>query len=213
MPGRAVVVLVSLAVPSLLASCGAADLPSPRRTVTVTVDAPAEPSAEAPTSAPSEVPTSAPTSTLVPRALAVGRQRGAPKSFEEAKGRIDAARPAASVRERFRSPTGNIVCRRDTNSGDASCEVEKGRIAPPLPTICPAGGPTDIGRIELGPNGARPVCNSDTIGTGGEPELGYGARTEPSGTTACLSETFGVTCIDEAGRHGFFLARDTFVTF
>jgi hypothetical protein len=57
------------------------------------------------------------------------------------------------------------------------------------------------------------VCKSDTIRTGGEPELGYGWRTQPSGTTACLSESVGVTCIDEATRHGFFLARDTFATF
>ena len=142
-----------------------------------------------------------------------GRLRGAPRSFAEAQGRIDAAPPAASVTDRFRSPSGNIVCRRSTDAGTAACEVAKGRVDPPLPSICPAGGPQDIGRIELGPGGALPVCNSDTIRTGGEPELGYGKRTQPSGTTACLSESFGVTCIDTASRHGFFLARDTFVTF
>jgi hypothetical protein len=213
MPGAALVVLASLAVVSLLASCGATDIPSPRRTVTVTVDAPSTAPAETPEPTQTEVPTSAPTATPVPTALAAGRLRGAPRSFAEAQGRIDAAPPAASVTDRFRSPSGNIVCRRSTDAGTAACEVAKGRVDPPLPSICPAGGPPDIGRIELGPGGALPVCNSDTIRTGGEPELGYGKRTQPSGTTACLSESFGVTCIDTASRHGFFLARDTFVTF
>jgi len=213
MPGRTVVVLASLAVASLLTSCGAMDIPPPRRTVTVTVDAPSTAPTETPEPTQTQVPTSAPTATGVPTALAAGRQRGAPRSFAEAKTRIDAARPAASVTDRFRSPTGNIVCQRSADSPTAACEVARGRIDPPLPSICPAGGPQDIGRIELGPGGALPVCNSDTIRTGSEPELGYGRRTQPSGTTACLSESFGVTCIDETGRHGFFLARDTFVTF
>ncbi|MGO4660836.1 hypothetical protein AB4Z14_03150 [Terrabacter sp. 2TAF16] len=213
MPGVAVVVPAILAVASLLASCGATDIPTPRRTVTVTVDAPSTAPAGTPAATTTQVATSAPTSTDVPTALAVGRLRGAPRSFDEAKARLDAARPAASVSDRFRSPSGNIVCRRSTDSGLAACEVEKGRIDPPLPSICPAGGPSDIGRIELGPKGALPVCNSDTIRTGGDPELGYGSRTPPSGTTACLSESFGVTCIDESSRHGFFLARDTFTTF
>ncbi len=213
MPGAAVVVLATFAVASLLASCGATDIPTPRRTVTVTVDAPSTAPAGTPAATPTQVPTSTPTSTDVPTALAVGRLRGAPSSFAEAKARLDAARPAASVGDRFRSPSGNIVCRRSADPATAACEVAKGRVDPPLPTICPASGPQDIGRVELSARGALPVCNSDTIGTGGEPELGYGSRTPPSGTVSCLSETVGVTCIDEASRHGFFLARDTFRTF
>ena len=211
MPCRSVVVLASVAVACLLASCGATDIPAPRRTVTVTVDAPAASSGGAPaTSTPA--PTASATSAAVPTALAVGKQRGAPKSFAEAKGRIDAAKPAASGGAAFRSPSGNIVCRRGAGPA-VSCEVREGRIKPPLPTICPEGGAKDIGRIELGAAGARPVCNTDTIRTGSEPPLGYGSRTQPSGTTACLSEKTGMTCIDEAGRHGFFIARNSFVTF
>jgi hypothetical protein len=147
-------------------------------------------------------------------ALAVGRQRGAPHSYEEAQARIGAARPAGGVTDAFRSPSGNIVCTLGGAPGPlTACEVGSGRIDPPLPSICPPDGPKDIGRIELDASGALPVCNSDTVGTGDEPELGYGRRTRPNGTTACLSETFGVTCIDESSRHGFFLARGTFVTF
>lgn len=213
MPYRAVVVLAAVAVSCLLASCGATDIPSPRRTVTVTVDAPSAASSGTSAATPTPVPTASAASVTIPTNLAAGAQRGAPKSFDEAKGRIDAAKPAAGVGARFQSPSGNIVCRRSTDSSAAACEVSQGRIAPPLPTICRAGGPKDIGRIELGASGAVPVCNSDTIRVGSEPKLAYGARTEPSGSTACLSEESGVTCIDTAGRHGFFLARDTFVTF
>jgi hypothetical protein len=213
MPHRAVVVLAAVAVSCVLASCGATDIPSPRRTVTVTVDAPSAGSSGTSAATPTPVPTASAASVTIPTALAAGAQRGAPKSFDEAKGRIDAAKPAAGVGDRFQSPSGNIVCRRSTDSSAAACEVAQGRIPPPLPTICHAGGPTDIGRIELGASGAVPVCNSDTIRLGSEPKLAYGSRTEPAGTTACLSEEVGVTCIDTAGRHGFFLARDTFVTF
>jgi len=213
MPRGTVVVLAAVAMACGLAACGATDIPTPRRTVTVMVDPPASPSPATGSETAAPTPTAtATTPPPVPTALAVGRHRGAPASFDEAKGRIDAAAPAASVGEAFRSPTGNIVCRRSAGSAVA-CEVQQGRIPPPLPTICPPGGAKDIGRIELGTAGARPVCNSDTIRTSSEPVLGYGSRTQPSGTTACLSETTGVTCIDEAGRHGFFLARNTFVTF
>ncbi len=214
MPCRAVVVLAAVAVSCVLASCGVTDIPSPRRTVTVTVDAPSAGSSGTSAATPTPVPTASAASVTIPTALAAGPQRGAPKSFDEAKRRIDAAKPAAGVarpvpepQRQHRVPAQHRLQR---------CRV-RGRAGTRSPRPCPRSAgredPKDIGRIELGSSGAVPVCNSDTIRLGSEPKLGYGARTEPSGTTACLSEEFGVTCIDEAGRHGFFLARDTFVTF
>lgn len=216
MPGGTVVVLAALAVVSLLASCGATDIPSPRRTVTVTVDAPGTAPATTPAA------TSTPPGTVepqaspsgVPTSLSAGRQRGAPHSYAEAKARIDAARPAPRVTDRFESPSGNIVCNLGGSPRPmAACEVGQGRIDPPLPSICPPDGPPDIGRIELDESGAFPVCSSDSIREGDEPKLGYGSRTGSEDPVACLSEEFGVTCVDTATRHGFFLARDTFVTF
>ena len=95
-----------------------------------------------------------------------------------------------------------------------TCDVARGRSTPPAAAPCPEGGPPDIGRLELTAAGARPVCNSDTIRRGTPATLAYGSRTGPSlGSVACVSQEFGMTCVDEAGRHGFFLARDTFVTF
>ena len=192
------------------------DLPTPRRTVTVTVDAPGAATQASPTSVPTvtATPTTPATSTAAPMTIAVGRQRGAPHSYDEAKQRIDGATPA-DVGSVFQSPTGNITCSSAGGEGVAvTCDVAKGRSDAPASAPCPAGGPRDIGRIELTAAGARPVCNSDTIRQGAAATLPYGVRTGRSlGSVACLSEEFGMTCVDDASKHGFFLARDTFVTF
>ena len=215
MPSRALLVVAALSAPALLTGCGATDIPSPRRTVTVFVDAPgATPTTSASTTA-SAAGTTRPQDSArsVPTALAVGRQRGAPHSYAEARARLDAASPTAAATDRFQSPTGNIVCTIGGSPSRAACEVEKGRIDPPLPSICAPDGPKDVGRIELDASGALPVCNSDTVREGDEPELPYGTRTSSAGPVGCVSEEFGVTCVDASTQHGFFLARDTFVTF
>ncbi|GAB2746485.1 hypothetical protein UB45_02335 [Terrabacter sp. 28] len=217
MPSRAVLVApaVLLACVSPVAACGT-DIPSTRPTVTVFVDAPAgtRPSAPAPTATSARTVNPQPSPSGVPTQLAAGRQRGAPHSYAEARARIVAAPSAASVTDRFVTPSGNIVC----NLGGApmpvaACEVRSGRVTPPLPSICPPDGPKDIGRLELERTGAFPVCNSDTIREGGEPKLPYGSRTASLDPVACLSEEAGVTCVDSGSRHGFFVARSTFVTF
>jgi hypothetical protein len=192
------------------------DLPTPRRTVTVTVNAPGAATGTSATPAPTRSATapSATSSTGVPTSLAVGRQRGAPHSYDEAKQRIDRA-TAADVGSIFQSPTGNITCTTAAGPGTlVTCDVAQGRSQPPASAPCPAGGPGDIGRLELTAAGARPVCNSDTIRQGTPATLAYGVRTGPSlGSVVCLSEEFGMTCVDTGSRHGFFIARETFVTF
>jgi hypothetical protein len=199
-----------------LAACGMTDMPTPRRTVTVTVDAPSATGGTSPTSVPtvSATPTTPSTSTVVPTSLAMGKQRGAPHSYDEAKQRIDRA-TSADVGSVFQSPSGNITCSTAGGGGVVvTCDVAKGRSDAPASVPCPPGGPSDIGRIELTTAGARPVCNSDTIRQGAAATLAYGVRTGTSlGSVACLSEEFGMTCVDDASQHGFFLARDTFVTF
>jgi hypothetical protein len=217
-PGRLAGVTALVALTVALGACGSGGGGAPARTVTVEVDAPGGSASGTGTPAPatpSAVPTQRATPAQVPTSLAVGRQRGAPHSYEEAKDRVNRTSKVAGVTSSFQSPSGNIVCVQGGGATGTSiaCEVAKGRIAPPLPTICAAGGPRDIGRIELRPDGAVPVCNSDTIRTGTEPTLAYGTRTRPGGPVGCVSEEFGVTCVDASARHGFFLARDTFVTF
>ncbi|WP_141821779.1 hypothetical protein [Humibacillus xanthopallidus] len=209
-------VCVGSAAVLVLTACGMTDMPTPRRTVTVLVDAPGASTGTSTSSVPtvSATPTTPATTTALPTSLAVGKQRGAPHSYDEAKQRIDRA-TSAEVGSVFQSPTGNITC--STAGGEGvlvTCDVAKGRSDAPASAPCPAGGPRDIGRIELTPAGARPVCNSDTIRQGAAATLAYGVRTGPSlGSVACLSEEFGMTCVDSTSKHGFFLARDTFVTF
>ncbi|MBC9821994.1 hypothetical protein [Terrabacter sp. MAHUQ-38] len=216
MPSRALLAVLPPAAVALVAGCGATDIPSPRPTVTVFVDAPgATRAAGAGASRASSVGTVQPqdSPSSLPTALAAGRQRGAPHSYAEARARLDAAPPTAGVTDGFQSPTGNIRCTLGGSPSLAACEVKKGRIDPPVPSICPPDGPEDIGRIELKASGAFPVCNSDTVGQADEPKLPYGARTASADPVGCLSEEFGVTCVDASTQHGFFLARDTFVTF
>lgn len=215
MPSRALLVVAALPPLALVTGCGATDIPSPRPTVTVYVDPPGGARAPGQTATPSAAGTvqRQDAASTVPTALAVGRQRGAPHSYAEARAHLDAASPTAAAIDRFRSPTGNIVCTIGGSPSRAACEVEKGRIDPPLASICPPDGPKDIGRIELDASGAFPVCNSDTLREGDEPQLAYGTRTASTQAVGCVSEEFGVTCVDASTEHGFFLARDTFVTF
>jgi hypothetical protein len=205
----------------LLSSCAVTDIPSAARTVTVYVDPPsASGSGQGGGTAgaqPSEVPTEAAPGAGVPATLAVGKQRGAPHAYDEALARIDGATPADGITTDFVSPSGNIRCRIGGDPSSATppaCDLAEGRVAPPLPTICPTDGPKDIGRIELTDRGAFPVCNADTVGKGDLPTLEYGTQTaDRNAPVRCISEEVGVTCVDTAHRIGFFVARETFVTF
>ncbi|MCU1538627.1 MAG: hypothetical protein JWP82_2978, partial [Humibacillus sp.] len=209
---------LALALPLAVSGCGVTDIPSVSRTVTVTVDAPAPSDASGATPVPTvTAPTATPTTsatTAPPTALAVGPQRGAPHSFDEAQARVAAA-TTSNVGRSFQSPSGNLTCTASGAPGVLmTCDVARGRSAAPPEAPCPDGGARDIGRVELTSTGARPVCNSDTIRRGRTRTLPYGTRTGLSlGQVACVSEAAGVTCVDGAGRHGFFLARGTFATF
>ena len=219
-----VTALLVLGLPLAVSGCGATDIPSAPRTVTVTVDAPEPAPGTAVPTVPTVTASAAPTpttpttpstsTTTVPTALAVGPQRGAPHSFDEAQQRVAAA-TASDVGRSFQSPTGNLTCTASGAPGVLmTCDVARGRSTAPAQAPCPEGGARDVGRLELTSTGARPVCNSDTVRQGRPRTLPYGERTGLSlGQVACVSETVGVTCVDAAGRHGFFVARDTFVTF
>lgn len=202
------VALLAAAV-GTLGGCAPGGASPPPVTVTVTPSTPG-----ATTSIPTVHATPTASSTTIPRRLSAGHGRGAITSYQDALARLNRAKDAPSVKGVFTSPTGNIFCTVARDAPVKGCEVDEGRIPPPLPTICPADGPKDIGRIELRPSGVVPTCNSDTIRVKGAPKLSYGTKTAVAGSAfACVSESAGVTCVDRDLERGFFIAKGAFTTF
>jgi hypothetical protein len=193
-----------------LAACGGPE-PEPAATVTVWVEPPAE--AEAESNEPAEVPTTEPTSSRpeIPVELAAGHLRGAVRSYEQAREHFEDAQGAKELAA-FRSPSGNIYCQ--IGPDQAACEVREGRIEPPLGGLCGEDGAGDVGRLELAEGAVTPVCNTDSIRDSRAPKLAYGRIARlPGADLTCLSEEWGVTCVDPRSEHGFFIARDSFATF
>ncbi len=182
----------------LLAGCGGGG-PAAPRTTTITV-APPPPSS-------STTPAQTSTSTPPPGA-------SPPTSYDEAMAKFAAAKVDDGVKGQFTSPTGNIYCDIGTDGSTNGCELKTGRIAPPTASFCPAGGATDIGRVQFTPQGPVAVCNSDTIAKEGVGVLKYGTISRIQGSPLqCVSESIGMTCVDTGQKKGFFMARDTFRIF
>lgn len=134
---------------------------------------------------------------------------GVPTTFAQAQARVAAGTVDAAAGGAFTSPTGNIFCTivAGTTPG---CELKTGRLRPAAGT-CTGGQAKDVGRIELTPQGARPVCNTDSIVKPGVPALKYGSvATVGGGAVSCLSEEVGMTCVDASSKKGFFLSRTAF---
>jgi hypothetical protein len=208
-PVRALPAIVLGVVAVLALAACSSERPGPSATVTVWVD----PAAGAETTASAETPSAEPTSSQpeIPVELTAGHLRGAVRSYEEAQQHIDDARRSEELAA-FRSPSGNIFCR--IGPGQAACEVREGRVGPPIDGLCGESAATDVGRLELAEGRATPVCNTDSIRDPGAPKLAYGLRaTVPDVEVTCLSEESGVTCVDPATEHGFFIARGSFTTF
>ncbi len=186
-----------------LAGCGGGgDQPVTPRTTTVTVT-------PSPTGAGSTTTPSTTTSTTT----AADRP---PNTYDEATRQFAGAKVDTGVQKVFTSPTGNIFCSISTG-GDvpAGCELKDGRIAAPA-DMCNTGdaGAKDIGRIEWSGDAPKPICNSDSIYQVGAVVLQYGTfAAMPGSPYQCLSKEFGMTCIDTTSKQGFFIARNTYVTF
>lgn len=125
-----------------------------------------------------------------------------------------AAKLAASpvqqgIGPRFVSPSGNIYCSIERDSGVSGCEITKGRTANGDQAEClPGGGADTVGRIEFEPDGPNAICNDDSIRVDGVPELPYGTVAAVEGNPwRCLSERTGMTCLDTAREVGFTVAR------
>jgi hypothetical protein len=190
----------------VVSACGGGD-PAPPRTTTVTVTPTAGTTS---TSGRSGPPSTTTTTTAADRP---------PSTFDEATRLFATGTVDPAVQRIFTSPTGNIFCS-VTTGGDvpAGCELKDGRIAAPA-DVCGGGTETggvakDIGRIEWSGGVPKAICNTDSIYQVGAFVLQYGAIATLQGSPyRCMSKEFGMTCIDTDSKQGFFLARNTYVTF
>ena len=135
---------------------------------------------------------------------------GIPRTYDAAVAHIDAATRTRTLKK-FYSPSRNIYCNVGLKSYPRGCEINAGAVHDP--DAC-AGNPQtkDVGRLEFHGNRVVPICNTDTIRTGGTKVLPYGQATTSGGFT-CVSEEIGVTCISLTRTLGFFLHRGEYVIF
>ena len=199
---RAVAGAVALAVvPLVVSACGGGNDPVTPITTTVTVT-PSSGSSKGTTS------TTSTTTTTTPAAQP-------PKTYEQAMQHFAAGKIDAAAKPQFTSPTGNIYCSiAPSGAMPAGCELRDGRVTPPAGTCPPGAAAKDVGRIEWSGDTPKPVCNSDTMMQPGAPVLQYGAIAMMQGSPfQCISESIGVTCINTAGKKGFFLAKGAYSIF
>ena len=190
-----------------LTACGGAE-PLPTATVTVWVDPPVDPASQ---STPDEATPTTEEKPTVAATLRAGHLNDAVLSYEQARESFEGASKSVEIAA-FRSPSGNIYCRLGPDF--AACEVEQGRIEPPVDGICAVGEANDVGRLELVAGEVTPVCNTDSIRDSEARKLSYGRIARlPGVDVTCLSEEWGVTCVDPNTEHGFFIARGSFTTF
>ena len=184
-------------LPLVIGACGGGDPVTPR-TTTITVTPPAPGASTSATSSTSTTAAATP-----------------PKTYAQAVQHFAVAQVDAAAKAQFTSPTGNIFCS-ISPSGDVppGCEVRDGRITPPAGTCDAGGGAKDVGRIEWQGDTPKPVCNSDSMIKPGVPVLQYGSIATVQGSPfQCLSEAIGMTCVNTAGKKGFFLAKGAYTTF
>lgn len=197
---RAVAGAVALAVvPLVVSACGGGNDPVTPITTTVTVT---------PSSGSSKGTTSTTTTTTTPAAQP-------PKTYEQAMQHFAAGKIDTAAKPQFTSPTGNIYCSiAPSGAVPAGCELRDGRVTPPAGTCPPGAAAKDVGRIEWSGDTPKPVCNSDTMIQPGAQVLQYGAIAMMQGSPfQCISESIGVTCINTAGKKGFFLAKGAYSIF
>ncbi len=102
----------------------------------------------------------------------------------------------------FKMPSRNVGCA--LSGTTLRCDIRSG-LKPPPAKACPG----DWGGVTIGPTGpAKPLCASDTIYADSAPTLDYGSVWGGGGIT-CLSSESGLQCSSAAGRHTFFLSRQS----
>ncbi|MBW9206128.1 hypothetical protein KV102_18065 [Mumia sp. zg.B53] len=107
----------------------------------------------------------------------------------------------------FRSPSGNIVCRLNTDG--ARCDIGDFDFSPPPK---PEGCEDGWGRtLVVDDEGGFFSCDAPTL-AGNSPELAYGKSTT-LGSFGCTSQRTGITCLNTETDEGFTVSRERAGTF
>lgn len=112
----------------------------------------------------------------------------------------------------FQTPSGNIGCFLLSYGGDRWVECtlrEKDFADPPRPADCQADWAP---QFTLGTTAQYGVCRGDVSGEATDEVLAYGAAAT-NGPIRCVSETTGLTCLNEDTVHGFVLSRERYELF
>jgi Family of unknown function (DUF6636) len=115
----------------------------------------------------------------------------------------------------FRTPSGNIGCNIDRESGRILCDIgEHHWKVPPRPKSCdPARGTDWGGGIQVRGAGEGEIsCISDSARGPINPVLAYGDAVR-SGSLRCVVAEAGVKCENTRTGHGFTAARDAYRVF
>lgn len=106
----------------------------------------------------------------------------------------------------FRSPTGNIICR--VNSDEAVCSInEFSYRPPPAPSSCvDSQGWGHVVGVQGSASGNF-ICSDNQAANPSSPALAYG-RGVLVGASVCASGPDGVRCANRDTRHGFLLSRE-----
>jgi hypothetical protein len=109
---------------------------------------------------------------------------------------------------RFRSPSGNIACRMDTD--EVRCDVtDRAWTVPARPADC--AGTWATGAVVRGSDEGALSCVGESVPPGAA-VLGYGEAVR-LGSTVCVSRPSGVRCENGATLHGFAVSRTSFDLF
>ena len=111
--------------------------------------------------------------------------------------------PAPRALPIFQTPTGNIICLADAETG-VDCEIGEYSFTPP-----PKEPSCDLDwgqRLFVGPVGVGFVCYGDTLRGEPGPVLAYG-ETSRVGDYECVSREGGLRCSNTKNGRGFVLAR------
>ncbi|MCI9886860.1 hypothetical protein JT358_00080 [Micrococcales bacterium 31B] len=173
---------------------------TPPATTPGTTDTGTTPAATPPVTTPATSPT------------AVGLELPAPKNFDEASRRFNSSKPVTAAV--FLDSTGKVLCD-FTNPANQFCGISAGAL--PLPSLGYCPDPATQVRVIAFKGAEAPELRCSPPNTFPNPApvaIKYGESSQTDGVQVnCVSESFGIICVDFATRHGFYISDTGYTRF